>query len=291
MATKKAAGQKPVPPPVDNIDDEIPTHPPEVPETIAPPAEVPEVPVEGTQALPAQLPLEKVDKEKVDREKVLTFIEDIIDTLTFRRVALVALLTVIGLSLYALYENRQAIVENIVNQEAATGSKDPVPTSWLLSEGSKLAMQTLAKSTAVSFIAVTDVDLKKNRRLVQYYYVDDPSIKLSGEALRALGLPQAVFDYDAKNTAQMVAILSNEFKCDAFRDTIFFRYAPELENQIPKICRLAIPPFVGSFAGFITVGMDTASSKTELDSIRLEVSRIAVDIYLNDVIKRPATPQ
>ena len=106
--------------------------------------------------------------------------------------------------------------------------------------------------------------------------------------MRALGLPQAVFDYDAKNTTQMVAILSNEFKCDPYKDTIYFRYAPELENNLPTVCRLAIPPFVGQFVGFITVGMSKEMTKQELDSIRLEVSRIAVEIYLNDVIKKPA---
>lgn len=285
MATKKVVGLQPVPPPVDNIEDEIqeiPSHPPEVPEIV-------ETPTAVTKDSAAPAPPPAPPLEKVDKEKVLTFIEDLIDTLTFRRVGLIALLTVIGLSLFALYENRQSIVENLVRKDAPSTAIDPTPADWALSDASKTALQNLAKTTAVSFIAITDVDLKKNRKVVRYYYIDDSNIKLSSEALRAIGLPQAVFDYDAKNTTQMVSVLSNEFKCNAFKDTIYFRYAPELEDAMPSICRLAIPPFVGSFIGFITVGLANAATSAELDSIRLEVSRIAVDIYLNDVIKKPAS--
>ena len=287
MATKKVVGLQPVPPPVDNVEDEIqeiPSHPPEVPEIVETPTVVTKDSAAPTPAPPPAPPLEKVDKEKV-----LTFIEDLIDTLTFKRVGLIALLTVIGLSLFALYENRQSIVENLVHKDTSSAAIDPTPADWSLSDASKTALQNLAKTTAVSFIAITDVDLKKNRKVVRYYYIDDSNIKLSSEALRAIGLPQAVFDYDAKNTAQMVSVLSNEFKCNSFKDTIYFRYAPEFEDAMPSICRLAIPPFVGSFIGFITVGLANAATSAELDSIRLEVSRIAVDIYLNDVIKKPAS--
>jgi hypothetical protein len=221
---------------------------------------------------------------KVDKEKVLTFIEDLIDTLTFKRVALIGLLTIIGLILFSLYENRLTIVEKLVQPPIAA---EPVVTSWELSEASKTALQNLAKSTNVSFVSVSEVDLKKNRRVVRYYYIDDASVAITPEITSALSLPRAVFDYDAKNTAQMVAILGNEFKCDNYKDTIYFRFAPDLAGKLPTICRLAIPPFVGQFVGFVSVGMSQQLTKQELDTIRLEVSRLAVEIYLNDVTKKP----
>jgi len=205
--------------------------------------------------------------------------------LTFKRVSLIALLTTIGLILFSGFENRQLVIDHFA---APVVAADTIPSSdWVLSDVSKQALQHLALTTSVTFVAVTDVDLKKNRKLIRYYYIDNPTIKLLPANLQALGLPQAVFDYDAKNTAQMVAILSNEFRCDVYQDTVYYRYAPELAEKIPTVCRIAIPPFVGQFVGFLTVGLDKQPTKQELDTIRLEVSRIAVEIYLNDVVKKP----
>ena len=271
---------------------DLPTHPPEVEDDtpiVAP--VVPEVPVVAPTPAPAPVvvpPTPTSPLAGVDKEALLTFIEDTLDTLTFKRVALVALLAACALIIFSLYENRQLIVNAYTKPIASTATDAPVSSKWVLSEESKASLQTLAKTTAVGMIIVSDVDLKKNRRAARYYYLDDPTIKLEPTALQALSLPLPVFDYDAKNTEQMVAILSNEFRCDPYKDTIYFRHAPELADKFPTICRIAIPPFVGQFVGFLTVGLSGEVPKEELDSIRLEVSRIAVEIYLNDVMKKTA---
>jgi len=242
--------------------------------------------------VPSPAPVEKPNPlENVDKEKLLAFLSDMIDTLTFRRVALVALLTSIGLIFYSLYENREAIVTKITGPAHSTPIDAPVIKPWTLSETNKLQLQNLAKTTKIGFVLLSDVDLKKNRRVARYSYIKDPNIVLSPTAKSALALPLPVFDYDPQNTEQMVSTLSNEFRCDPYKTTIYYRHAPELADYFPTICRLAIPPFVGQFIGFLTVGIANDPTKAELDSIRLEVSRIAVDIYYNDVMKNqtPAT--
>ena len=219
--------------------------------------------------------------------KVLGFIESVLGTLTFRTVALVGLLTVIGLVLFSLYENRGGIVDKFTTHNTTPTSVIPQANSnWILSESSKQSLIALANATSVRMVILSDVDLKKNRRVARYYYIDDPAIKLAPLALQTLSLPLPVFDYDAKNTEQMIAILSNDFRCDNFVDTIYNRFAPELADVFPTICRMAVPPFVGTFVGFITVGIAPGVSQTELETIRLEVSRIAVEIYMNDVTKK-----
>lgn len=291
---------KPVP-----ITDDIPTHPPEhgeevlVPETheevLVPESDEPlghrpvpkPVPRPAPTPAPPVPPSGPVLNERVDKEKMLGFLEDIIDTLTFKRVLLIGLLTVIALVLNAVFENRKAIVDTFVQPK--TVAAEETVTGWTLSEGSKKSLQNLALTTNVTFVSITDVDLKKNRRVIKYYYLDDPTIKIDPASLQSLALPNPVFDYDPKNTAQMVAVLSNEFRCDPYRDTLNYRFAPYLAPRIPTVCRLAVPPFVGQFVGFITVGMDREMNREELNTIRLEVSRIAVEIYLNDVIKKPTT--
>lgn len=283
---KKAPAKKT---PVKKVEeDELPTHPPEPEEEI--PEEVPEIPEEEipevpTEEVPEVPPEEKKEKIEIDKEQLVGFIDTLIDILTFKRVWLVALLTIIAIVIYSLYENRAAIVQRFTGPRVV--NQAPQVTQWELSTSSKANLQALARTTDVSFIGVTDVDLQKNRRNIRYFYIDDPAIRLSPAAQQALTLPQAVFDYDSKNTTQMVSVLSNEFRCDNYQDTIYFRYAPEQAEVWPIICRLAIPPFVGQFVGFITVSLRRPMTKSELDSIRLEVSRLAVDIYLNDVIKNP----
>jgi hypothetical protein len=270
-----------------DTNPDIPTHPPEPDASDAPtPSTPPPTPVPAPS--PAPQTGGTILGEPLDKEKVLGFIETLIDTLTFRRVFLIALLTLITLFLNTLFENRKDIVAKF------TGSKPAVVedniTNWTLSEPSKAALVNLAKTTDVTFISVTDVDLKKNRRVIRYYYLGDPSIKLEPSMLQALALPNPVFDYDPKNTAQMVAVLSNEFRCDPYRDTINYRFAPQFAEKLPTVCRLAVPPFVGQFVGFITIATNRVMTKEELNTIRLEVSRIAVEIYLNDVIKKPLAP-
>lgn len=270
------------------LEEEIPTTPPEeeldleeeMPVASAPPPE---------EAPPAGL---TIGGEPIDPVKTLGFIESIIGTLTFRTVALVALLTTIGLLIFALYENRTSIVDRFTAPQATTSPIAAVPIGWVLSEGSKQSLMTLAATTGVRVVLLSDVDLKKNRRIVRYYYLDDQGVVLPPAALQALALPLPVFDYDAKNTEQMIAVLSNDFRCDPFVDTIYNRFAPSLAERYPTICRMAVPPFVGTFVGFITVALGPEVTPSERESIRLEVSRIAVEIYMNDVAKKvsPVTP-
>lgn len=270
---------------------DLPTVTPEVDE-----APIVEEPVEDTPTeVVTEAPTVEVSKvesplAQVDKEKLLTFIEETLDVLTLKRVGLIALLMIAAVVMFSLYENRQTIVGSFTKPVASTATDAPISSKWVLSEESKASLQSLAKTTSVGMLIVSDVDLKKNRKVARYYYIDDPLVKLPPNALQALSLPLPVFDYDSKNTEQMVAILSNEFRCDAYRDTIYFRHAPDLADKFPTICRIAIPPFVGQFVGFLTIGISVELSKQELDSIRLEASRIAVEIYLNDVMKKSPPP-
>lgn len=261
-------------------DSDLPRPPPteDVVEPQAPVEDTPS-PAPTPEPTPAPAPIDAVDKEKL-----LTFLEDIIDTLTFKRVGLIALLTVVALILFSVYENRTKIVTNITKPEQEI-INNQTPTTWTLSDSSKAGLIALARGTKVGMLIISDVDLKKNRRSSRFNYIDDQTIVLEAGARQALSLPLPVFDYDARNTQQMVSVLSNEFRCDPYRETIYYRYAPELEVNYPIVCRIAIPPFVGNFVGFLTVGVVPGASQSELDQIRLEVSRLAVDIYMNDVNK------
>lgn len=248
-------------------------------ETGAPQVEVSQAPVKAATKL--------TDTQK---EAIVGFIEYLVDTLTFTRVFLIALVGILAIGLFSLFEHRGSIMNHIISIPSLSSTvKQEDDQAWELSEHSKASLVELTRTLPIKFIDVTDVDLKKNSREVRFVHVNEPHpAGFSAAAFAAvLQTPHSVFDYDSKNTAQMVGVLANEFKCNNYVDTIYYKIAPEASGRIATICHMAIPPFVGQFVGYLTVGLERKMSKTELDTIRLELSRVAVEIYLQDVTKQP----
>jgi hypothetical protein len=225
----------------------------------------------------------EIKAEPKSPNEILQWIQDLADKLTVKRIFTI-LLTGILLTFMALvFENRDLVFQQVY----ATMAGRDQPATWDVSSATKEQLITLVKtSPLVKFAMITEVDLQKNRRIVRFFNLDDPdeaNIRLKSATM----LPQAVFDYDAKNTQQIVAILNNEFVCSRFQDTVYQRFFPDLGKRMPTICRLAIPPFYGRFVGILTFGLATTPTKEEMDAVRIEAARIAVEIYLRDVIKKP----
>lgn len=223
----------------------------------------------------------KQEKEEFD---LFQWIQDFTDKLTVKRILTVLLTGFLITFLTLTFENRDLVFKTIY--ASITGGDQPA--AWEVSRTTQDKLTELvAQSAIIKMAMVTEVDLQKNRRIVRYWHLDDQdeqAVRLKSATL----LPQAVFDYDPKNTQQMVAILNNEFVCSHFQDTVYQRFFPDLAKRMPVICRVAIPPFYGRFVGILTVGLSSAPTKQEYDSLRIEVSRIAVEVYLRDVVKKPA---
>lgn len=216
----------------------------------------------------------------------LGFLEDLTDKLTLRRIATVFVGGLLATALLTLYENRSAAFA--AAYALATGEPE-VDANWELSDRTREQLTALtAQQPLVGFVSVVQVDLKRNRRWVRFRATHDEAL---AEALADAGtrasLPQPVFDMDPKNTQQMVAVLQNEFSCARWGDTVYARFAPGLGARVPVVCRLAVPPFYGRFAGYLTLGLTAPATKAELDTLRLEAARLAVEIYLRDVARRP----
>jgi hypothetical protein len=213
------------------------------------------------------------------------WVQDFTDKLTFRRILMVLFAGFLITFTTVVFENRAALFQSIY---AAVTSQNET-ASWEISRATQDQLITLVQtSSLIKMAVILDVDLQKNRSIVRFRQLNDPDeleIKRKANAI----LPQAVFDYDPKNTQQMVGVLNNEFVCAQFQDTSYQRYFPELGKRMPVICSIAIPPFYGRFVGILTLGLNTIPTKQELDGIRIEASRLAVEIYLRDVVKKTGT--
>lgn len=226
---------------------------------------------------------EVTEKAKTGPEAIIHFLQDITDKLTLSKLAAVFVLGILATFLTIVYENRTAVFEKIIT--TLNGSAEEA--GWNLSDETKKQMVGMVKGSKwLNMILVTEIDLQRNRRLPKYWFLDSP-LEPQIQNKAALLFPQPVFDLDAKNTQQMIGILNNEFVCSRFEDTIFFKLFPELQKEMPFICRLSIPPFYGRFVGILTVGLKKIPTKEEQEQIRIELARFSVEVYLRDIVKKP----
>jgi hypothetical protein len=218
----------------------------------------------------------------MNKDDIAKFLQDMIDTLTFRRVALLCLLSSILIVVYTVFENRAAVFATIYRN-----SNTSTAIEWTLSNESKAELTNLTKTGLVGAVLLSDVDLKKNRKTIKYTYIVDKSLATAAAPILSTLLPQALFDYDSKNTDQMVAMLNNEFICSQTKDTSYVRFLPDLPRKLPVICRIAVPPFFGEFAGFISIGLNRQPTPSEFDALKIEMNRTAIELYLRDISKNP----
>lgn len=204
------------------------------------------------------------------------------DALTIQRVMLMALVGVFTIVGLIGFENRASLFSRFYDGNSISEMSIP----WTASEETKRELRALANRGLIGGVMLTEVNLKKNRRTTKFWYAADPSFSASATSVLSTLLPQTFFDSDKKNTEQMLAVLNNEFKCVKTEDTVFIRFIPEMPKVLPYICRIAVPPYVGDFAGFITVAFVREPNQPERDSLRIELSRISVELYLRDITKR-----
>jgi hypothetical protein len=214
-------------------------------------------------------------------DKITEFLEEMIDLLTFTRVALLFILISVSIGMLAIFENRAAVFTTIY-QSAAEKTYDP----WVLSDQSKKVLVNLTDDPLIGGLILTDVDLKKNQRMTKFFYVKDKAVQHFVAPIVTGALPQPLFDRGQKNTEQMVAMLNNEFKCVPAVDTTTAKFVPGFDKMFSTVCRVAVPPFFGEFIGYLSIGLVRPLKDNEYDALRIEATRIAVEIYMRDVERK-----
>jgi hypothetical protein len=213
------------------------------------------------------------------REDIVAFINDMIDTLTWQRVGLFLVFMVVMISMLVLYENRTAFIDSLLSRP----SIDKMEAPWELSEASKAELKKLTQQSIVGGVLMTEVDLKKNRRVTKFWYVRDSTLRDDIARTVATLLPQPFFNDDAKNNFQMLEVFGNVFVCSRTVDTVFHAIFPNMHKELPVVCRLSVPPFTGDFAGFITIALTREPTPSEEEALKIEISRISINMYIRDI--------
>ena len=203
-----------------------------------------------------------------------------IDALTWKKVGLLTFFGAVLIVLLMGFENRTTIFNHLFESTPVNALEVP----WELSETSRQELLKLSHDQEIiGGFLVTEVNLKKNRRITKFWYVEDPAFKESAQRLVATLLPQAFFDTDVKNNDQMLRVLNNQFYCIATSETIFIRFFPDMSKTYPYVCRLAVPPFSGEFAGLITLFLTHKPTTSDTEALKIELTRISIELYLRDI--------
>lgn len=213
----------------------------------------------------------------------IQFIQDVTDKLTVTRILLVLLASILATVAVLLYENRNLVLEAVI--QAVTTERKIIERD--VSKESKVQIIKMVRnSDLLNFILVTQIDLQKNRRHPRFWYLESAQEeKIRNKA--ALLVPQPVFNEDGQNTQQILSVLNTEFVCVPTKDTIFYKLFPEIEPEMPLICRMSIPPIYGHVNGILTFGLTRKPNQTEMISLRQMASEISNQIYMRDIIKKP----
>jgi hypothetical protein len=215
-------------------------------------------------------------------DSIFQFVQDVTDRLTLWKLLLTLIAALMATFVVLVYENRNAVVENMVSYLSPKPAIDP----WEISQQSKVEIiRTIRSTPLLNMILVTQIDLQKNRRYPRFWHLESPQEpNIRNKA--AMIMPQPVFDYDSKNTSQILSILNTDFLCVPIQDTIFFKLFPELETEMPIICRMSIPPLYGHVTGILTFGLTKTPSSQEMTQIKQIATQLSTDIYMRDILHR-----
>lgn len=218
----------------------------------------------------------------MSKEEIVAFLNDMVDALTWKRFALLALLGFVTIALLILFDNRTTVFNRLVDSTPVEELSIP----WEVSQQTKTELTALTRLPIIDGVLLTEVNLKKNRRITKFWYVRDADFRQQAATVISQMLPQAFFDSDRKNNEQMLNVLGNQFSCTPTEETIFVRFIPDMQKKYPVVCRLAVPPFAGEFAGLVTVLLTRKPTQPEVDSLKIEITRVSVEMYLRDIQNR-----
>lgn len=210
-------------------------------------------------------------------KKVLPLLGKILTWITFSRVVLMALFCAVLIISITLFEQRSFLI----NVEPKI--KTPVPhiRNVDVSEEIKSQIKSIVDNNSlIVFAAIINTDMSINQRETFYFYTDsiagnllyDESIKLHGKS-------HLLFTSSEIENKQIVDLMNNKFSCHPYAETLNMKIAPKGEAIAPLICRVALPPFYGSFKGFITLGISRKISNLEHENLKFEATKLANAVY------------
>jgi hypothetical protein len=219
----------------------------------------------------------------MDYKKALPLIDKFLGWVSIKRVVMLALIIVVCITTQTIFENRAQLSEGIADRGKEHNVFDaPIK----LSKNSEEAIKNLVNNHSEILLAtVMSVNMRALQRTPVFFYSGDAQVTkmIDGQLSQRTGtLP--IFTHDEKADGEIVGLMNGDFSCVKYSDTVNASIFPSLVGKVKLLCRVGLPPYKGNFSGYISLLVMDLSGPYKEDEIRLELTKVATDIYLSDVV-------
>lgn len=214
-------------------------------------------------------------------KKVLPLLGKILTWISFTRVLLLALFSAALIISITLFEQRSFLLD--VDPKIKT----PIPNirEIELNQELKTAIKNLVdKNSLIVFAAVVNTNISINQRETFFFYTDSIMGNILYEkSVNEHGKSHLLFTSSEIENKQIVELMNSKFACHPYEETLNMKLSPEGKSIAPIICRVALPPYYGSFKGYVTLGISRKMSESEIENIKFESIKLANTIFAKNV--------
>ena len=213
-----------------------------------------------TMAAPAAAPKPEAKKDDSTAGKIVELIKWVDNPFKLFTVILLSFLAFAG---YFAWDSRQMILQAITNSSQQTELKD---TPALM----QVAL-TVQRDLEAETVTVHKASLVVNSRTMLF------ALTAKGHDKTMDGVKSSLFNKDPQRNQAMISMLGGEVYCDKL--VVTGKNSDWEEKQgIKYVCRASIPPQIGEFDGYISVGFkdvpeDPTEIKTRLNLASTEMSK------------------
>jgi hypothetical protein len=179
-----------------------------------------------------------------------------------------------------LYEAKTATIQNKLFTQRVQSSTSQLTLSQESTEMITTFSNTHTKAAIVGIVAI---ELETNSRRLLFKQFNDKALLIIADAHTKEGEDKfPLFDLDPVNNAEISTLLGGEFTCSTASGVPFLvKYG--LQDSIKLTCRAPIPPYYGKLTGYLVMYFTKELSIYEIDTLRSEALKLAIDIYYQDV--------
>lgn len=221
----------------------------------------------------------------MDKKGILLLLQKLVVWVSFKRLILLFLVSVAGITSLTLFEERDVLIELWNSRDVATVPRQP---DVRFSDGLQRQLtEAVTESSTVVGVTVHTVNLKINEKRLVFHYFEEPGLtQLFDNLIKSTGTSGSMFDSDQQNNLQMVSVVNGEFTCAKIESTQIYRTTSDVAQHAKTLCRISTPPFYGSFSGYVTFWIKQPPTEALSTQTRISIVRLSSEIYRELVMTR-----
>lgn len=223
----------------------------------------------------------------MELQNILPLFDKFVAWATPKKVIMLGATAIVTLACYTFFENRNIILDLVLANRQEIYSAPEEFRFSVTADMQDRATQMVLRSKLLNFISISNSNLRVNTRDVVWWFSDDPGITREiTNTLAARGTASPIFSTDTSNNEQFTNLLNGEFTCTPFINTIDGKINFSLATRITSICRVSLPPYYGSFSGFVTIGFETQPDDISMAEIRASLLQLSTEIFFKSIAPR-----